>query len=85
METSKEHMRELLKSYRWSVTLSTADASDIEDILNFVHDVFEMEANAIREKCPHATNSIDNCETVVRQISFFTDDIIELFEQAKED
>ena len=85
MEMNKEQFKEVLKGFRWSVILSTADASDVEDILNFVHDVFEAEAAAIRENCPSATRSISECETVARAISFASNDIIELFEQAKED
>ena len=80
---SKEQFKELLNSYRWSVVLSTADASDIEDILNFVHDIFEVEAKAIEENCPYATRSINDCEVVMRTISFSTSDIIDLFEQVK--
>ena len=80
MEMSKEQFKEVMNGFKWSCVLSTADASDIEDILNFVHDIYAMEADAIREKCPWASRAIEECETVARRLSFDIGDIIDLFE-----
>lgn len=84
MEMNKEQFKAVLDNFKWSVTVSCMDAGDLEDILNLVHDIFEAEADAMKEKCPWASRSIEKYETIAREISFVQSDILNLFEQVKE-
>ena len=83
MEMKKEQFKSLLDSFKYS-SLIVTDSSDVEDILSFVHDLFEAEAEAIKANCPWATRSLDECETVIRCISFAMDDVLALADDVLE-
>ena len=76
MEMKKADLMKLCKRYPWLIV----DSSDIDDVLSFVRELYELEADAIKESSPWAYRGIEECEAVARRISFDTGDIIDLFE-----
>lgn len=64
MYMDKEKFDEIKKKYP---TLLVMD-SDEDDAFSFVQEVLEAEADALKEKCPSATRSIEEMETAVRQV-----------------
>lgn len=59
MYISKEKFEEIKKNYS---TLILSDSNAV-DALNFVSDIMKSEAEAIKEKVPYATASIDRLDT----------------------
>lgn len=64
MYITKEKFGEIRKKYS---TLLILD-SDAADALNFVRDLLEAEADAIKEKEPQATASIDRLNTAAYEV-----------------
>ena len=58
MYMPRDAYEKIVKKYR---TLLVLDDEPVE-AFSFVHDVLCAEADALKEKCPYATRSIDNLE-----------------------
>ena len=77
MYTDKEKFKGLFK---WSTIVM--DASDLEDVINLVHDILIEEADAMREKIPYATNSIREYEQAAITLSMMTSECLDYYEEA---
>lgn len=77
LSMSKDRLTEVMSKYRYSVF----SADDLETCLCIVRDLFEAEADAIRESEPYAFRSIERCETVAAEISMSYNDFCELYEE----
>lgn len=64
MYMGKEKFDEIKKKYS---TLLVVDG-DESDAFSFAQEVLEAEADALKEKCPSATRSIQEMETAIRQV-----------------
>lgn len=65
MYMTKEKFGEIKKKYS---TLLVLD-SDVGEAFEFVRDMLEAEADALKEKCAYATRSIAEAESAARQVS----------------
>ena len=71
MVMSKQAFDEIVR--RYSSLLLTAD--DAVDALDFAHDLLNAEADALKEKCPYATRTIDDLEAAAFRLSCACSDI----------
>ena len=65
MVMSKETYQRIVS--RYSSLLLTED--DAVDALDFAHDLLNAEADALKEKCPYATRTIDDLEAAAFRLS----------------
>ena len=71
MYMSNEKFEEI--KYRHSPTITTDD--DVGAAFEFVRELFEAEADALREKCTYPTSSIRDMENVAYRISSMASEI----------
>lgn len=77
LSMSKEKLLAVLERYPFAVF----SVDDLETCLCLVRDLFEEEADAIRESEPYATRTIERYESVAREISLNYADFCELYEE----
>ena len=65
MVMSKQTYDEIVS--RYASLLLTED--DAVDALDFAHDLLNAEADALKEKCPYATRTIDDLEAAAFRLS----------------
>ena len=65
MVMSKQTYDEIIR--RFSSLLLTED--DAVDALDFAHDLLNAEADALKDKCPYATRTIDDLEAAAFRLS----------------
>ena len=71
MVLSKEAYDEIVR--RYSSLLLTED--DAVDALDFAHDILNAEADALKEKVPYATRTIDELESAAFRLSCMATEI----------
>lgn len=64
MYMTKQKFDEIKKKYN---TLLVLD-DDVGEALDFVQELLEAEADALKEKCAYATRSIDEMENAIHQV-----------------
>lgn len=64
MSISKEKLQEIKQRYSSLLILD----SDVDDALNFVHDLLCAEADAVKASEPYATNTIKRLEAAAYEV-----------------
>lgn len=89
MEIKKEKVAEIInKDYKWSTVIHFPEnmnmvADDIIEVMDFLHDLFNAEADAIRENEPWATHTIDELEKVAFFLSINASEVGDLLRDVK--
>lgn len=71
MYMTKQKFDEIKKRYPVLLALDR----DVSDAFEFVRDMLEAEADALKEKCAYATRSIAETESTARQVSDMQNEI----------
>ena len=71
MAMNEATFREIMGEYRWLAS----SADEIEDIFNFMTDILQAEANAIKASEPYAKNTIREFEQAATTVNNFRFDV----------
>ena len=78
---TEEKFREIMSGYLKMPLFIGMDSGDLDDIFSLVWDLIAAEADAIKEKEPYATRTIDRLESALFDISCMKSDFCDAFDE----